>query len=163
MKGSFVILVTVLLLVANGCNSTGPYLRCYPGPARETNEVAVLKVQREFANRTAHVKKIDEEEFLKQYSYVNAREFELLPGSHTIEFSYTDGRGYSASNAVLTLSCVAGHVYELHVDRLYESMGKTFKTLTFGGTFYWTAWIIDAQTKDVVAGEKREEPRHWWE
>jgi len=58
--------------------------------------------------------------------------------------------------------CKAGGVYELHVAPVDEGLGRAL-AMGVGAKGHWTAWIIDADTKEVLAGEPRTTPSRWYE
>src|SRR5439155_8068004 len=76
------------------------------------------------------------------------------PGAHTLEVSYFNGSIKSINNSRLSFTCNAGGVYELHVAPVDEGFGRAL-AVGAGGKGHWTAWIIDADTKEVLAGKPR--------
>lgn len=160
----FAVIVAVIASGLTGCSTTGKRVRCYDGPVRPTNEVALLKVQRKVFQNSAIVQTVDDMDIRKGKSLNTAKEIELIPGSHSVGFCYIgSGGGTSVSNATLTFTAEAGGVYELHVAPIDEGAGKAFSLALSGGHFYWTGWIIDANTKNVLAGKPREDPLRWYE
>jgi hypothetical protein len=93
---------------------------------------------------------------------LNIKEAELLPGEHTLEVSYFNGGTESVRNTPLVFTCKAGNVYELHVAPIDEGFGGAV-ALAAGGRGHWTAWIIDANTKEVLAGQPRTTALRWYE
>lgn len=157
---------TCLALGLTGCATTGAHVVMYDGPQRSTNEVALLKVQQSVLSISAHVESVDDAPISKGKKHLNSntKEIEFLPGTHKLEFSYSDSNGgQSIINQVLTFTCKSGGVYELHVAPFHRSFGKVLTTSAFGGTGAWTGWILDAQSNDVIAGYRPEEPLRWYE
>lgn len=160
-------LVGMVCLAAGmtGCSTTGRHVRSYDGPPRPAGQVARLKLGRSSRGPSALVWSIDGRDLRQGRKWVwnTTAEIELTPGSHAVELSYWEPGLYSISNVTLAFVCEAGHGYELHVAPLDEGVCETLWKMTVGGRFRWTAWIIDAQTKAVVAGWRREEVLHWYE
>ena len=157
---------TCLALGLTGCATTGSHVVMYDGPHRSTNEVALLKVQQSVLSISAHVESVDDAPIGKGRKHLNnnTKEIELLPGTHKLEFSYSDSNGFeSITNRVLTFTCKSGGVYELHVSPFHQSFLKGLSTVAFGGRLPWTGWIIDAQSNEVIAGYRPEEPLRWYE
>jgi hypothetical protein len=151
-----------LSLVLSGCASTY-HVRWYDGPPRATNEVALVKVQFEFMGEVAQVKSIDGTPHgTGKLRGGYPHELELPAGEHTIGVGYYAGMAESTSAIKLTFTCQAGHVYELHVARINEGFSNTVG-VALGGSGHYTAWIIDSDTKEVLAGKPRTEPYHWYE
>lgn len=152
-------------LLLTGCRTTGRHVQWYEGTPLASTETALLKVQRGVFKESAIVEAIDGTSVRRgKKSVMNtAKEFELMPGTHSVEFSYvdTDG-GHSISNAVLSFACQAGEVYELHVALVNEGF-RAALSKAVGGNFKWTAWIVDTKTEEVMAGNRRDEPLHWYE
>ena len=71
--------------------------------------------------------------------------------------------GRSVSNAVLSFTCEPHHAYELYAAPEKRAFGEVLGTMVVGGTYNWTAWVIDCGNKKVVAGQPREESLHWYE
>ncbi len=146
-----------LVFAVTGCSSTGNPLRCYDGPTRATNEVALLKVERD--SFRAFVQRVDDKDINRGKTFIRntTTEIELLPGTHTLETAYADKHGrHSVRNAKLSFECENGHEYELCVAPDFETRGTMWRKEIFGGRSGWTAWIIDTQTKKAVAGQARE-------
>ena len=140
-------------LTLTGC-STGRQLRWYDGPPLPREQVAILKVQRAIFSESCPVEKIDGKRITRDRQFVrnNTRRIELLPGTHTLSVIFLDRPGHSTSNALLTATFKPGHTYELKAAQINESLGRTAWRHTFGGTYLWTAWILDSETKEIVAG-----------
>jgi hypothetical protein len=153
------------VIFLSGCSSTGKHVRWYPPPPRDAREIALLKVQHSVFYASALVETIDGEALRKEHWFTgnNTVEIELLPGSHTLGVAYVEGKTTSVSNAPLTATFEAGHTYDLRVAQLDAGAARTMVTAAFGGWGWWTAWITDVNTKEVVAGKPRLEPRRWYE
>ncbi len=165
-------LVAVALGLA-GCSSTGKHIRWYEGASLGSSEVAVLRIQRGLFQYSAFVEAIDGKSIRKLEHIAskegatldrnNTEEIELLPGIHSVEFGYYGGHAHSVSNAMLVVDFKAGRTYELHAARIDEGFMREFSKTLAGGYGYWTGWIIDAETKEVLAGKARTQPLRWYE
>jgi hypothetical protein len=158
-------LLAIMSLLLVGCGTTGKYVRAYQGTPANTNEVALLKVQKGFSF-TAIVEDVDGTPLNQGKWYVsnNTQELELLPGKHDLEVAYSDSNmGRSISNAPISFDAEAGKTYELHVAPLERSFGQGLRDQFTSAQFLWTLWILDTETKKVVAGQPRETPIHWYE
>lgn len=132
--------------VWSGCSSTGEHVRWYSGPPRPTNEIVILKIQRE--PYPALLQKIDGKPFRGDKLLVryNTKEIELSSGSHQIEVWFADTLGRRAySNIVLNVNFQLGHEYELHTASSDDnrSFGHDLKEQFIPDKAYWTAWISD--------------------
>ena len=155
----------VMPLMLAGCGTTGRHFQAYQGTPTNTNEVVLLKVQRNISFN-AIVETIDGISLKNGKWWVdnNTREIELLPGKHDLEVAYADSNNsHSISNAPISFVAEPGRAYELHVAPLERSFTKELLTSFPGGHFWWTLWITDAETKKVIAGEPRATPIHWYE
>jgi hypothetical protein len=156
-------LLICFVLGSAGCVT--PRFRGYEGSPRSNAEIAVVKVQFEFFKPSARIESIDGRLIQSKGHWgpaVNIKELELTPGTHTLEVSYFDGPIISISNASLTFNCKTGGVYELHVAPVDEGFARAL-AVGAGGKGHWTAWIIDAETKEILAGKPRTEPARWYE
>jgi hypothetical protein len=153
------IALIALALVWSGCATT--QMRLYDGPARESAEVAVLKVQWEVFEPSARIKTVDGTPVEKGPARI-IKEAELLPGTHTLEVGYFYQGVKSIQNATLTFTAKAGGIYELHVAPVDEGFGKMLG-MEFGARGHWTVWIVDADSKEVLAGTPRTKPLRWYE
>jgi hypothetical protein len=162
MQNRFTKLTLIFLALAcAGCTTAN--MRLYDGPPREHAEVAVLKVQRKAMGDSARIETIDGKPVEKGRAFaLNIKEAELLPGKHTSEVSYFNGGTTSINNIPLTFTCKAGGVYELRVAPIDEGFGSVV-AVALGGRGHWTAWIIDAETNEVLAGKPRTTPLQWYE
>jgi len=150
-----------LALICAGC--TTPHMRLYDGPSQSGAETAVLKIQWKLFEPSARIQSIDGRPVEKGRAFaLNLKEVELLPGAHTLEVSYFDGNIRSTNNATLTFTCKAGGIYELHVAPVDEGFGHAL-AVGAGGQGHWTAWIIDTDTVEVLAGDSRTAPLRWYE
>lgn len=167
-------LVTIMLagmaLVFIGCSTTGKHVRWYEGAPRDHCDIATLKVRRTLRySSMAFVESIDSKPLNKgnRRTANTTKEIELLPGKHTLEVSYGDANmGRSLSNVVISFNFQPGRVYELRVAPvapIHPSFGAGLKRILIGERYLWTAWIVDLQTNEVVAGRAREETLHWYE
>jgi hypothetical protein len=137
--------------------------RLYDGPPRERGGIALLKVQWSALGDSARIETIDGKPVEKGRLFaLNIKEAELLPGEHTLEVSYFDGNIRSLSSMPLTFTCKAGALYELHVAPVDEGF-KGSLYVAAGGKGYWTAWIVDSDTHEVLAGNPRTTPLRWYE
>ncbi len=156
--------IVAFALASSGCRSTGKHILAYEGPPRATNEVVLLMAQR--GSFWALVEKIDDSPINKTGKRIfnDTTEIELLPGSHSVEVGYYDvTKARSVENAKLTFICQLGHEYKLCVAPLHQSFGPFLKRMVIGGRFQWTAWIVDAQTGEVITGGPPPEDLRWYE
>ena len=153
-----------LILLALGCGGcTTANKRLYEGPPRERAGVGVLKVQWKPMGHSARIETIDGKPVEKGRALaLNIKEAELLPGEHTLEVSYFNGSTKSINNIRLVFTCKAGSVYELRVAPIDEGFGGTL-AVAVGGAGHWTAWIVDADTKELLAGKPRPTALRWYE
>jgi len=153
-----------LILLALGCaGCTTANKRLYEGPPRERAEVAVLKVQWKATGHSARIETIDDQPVEKGRAFaLNIKQAELLPGEHTLEVSYFNGPTTSINTIPLTFTCKAGGLYELRVAPIDEGFGGAV-AVAAGGRGHWTAWIMDADTKEVLAGKPRTTALRWYE
>jgi hypothetical protein len=79
-----------------------------------------------------------------------SQEVEVLPGLHTFEVSYVGGDSHSTSNVVVSLQVEAGRRYQIKAEPIRESFWKGI----IPGEGTWTAWVEDAATGAVVAGQR---------
>ena len=160
----FLLLRTVLVCLSFslvGCATT--QVRWYDGPPRSRDEIAVLKAQHEMWGESAFVKSIDGTPMGKgKYRWYNPHEIEFQPGEYTVEAAYFTGVVQGVSPIKLTFNCQAGHAYELHVAKIDEGFWGEVR-LSLGGHGHYTAWIIDSETKVVLAGKPRTEAYKWYE
>jgi hypothetical protein len=174
MKGNVFILTVMILLAAlllTGCRTTGEHINWYQGQPRPTNEVSLVKFQRDpLTHRTVLIWKVDGTDISKRPDLVDSHEtvginnttqMELLPGMHTLELAYARDNEQSIQNIPINLNCQAGHVYDAFVTRIYNDKDHPDRfhlfSLKYGfdsETFYLAAWIVDEQTDEVVAGER---------
>ncbi|HEY5298677.1 MAG TPA: hypothetical protein VIK59_12225 [Verrucomicrobiae bacterium] len=138
-----------ILFMATGCKTTGNYVRWYDGPPAETNKVALLKVQRDIWTVTLTVDKIDGQSLTTNKFVANVTsKIELMPGQHELWVSYRDADD-KRSTADMQISFLAemGKTYELRGAPLESSFGKAFTRALFFQHWYWTLWIVDAETR----------------
>jgi hypothetical protein len=154
-----------ILFVATGCKSTGRYVRWYVGPPLETNKIALLRVQKNVLTVVLTVDKIDGLSLTKSKFMGNiASTIELMPGQHELWVSYRDSDdNRSTTDAKLSFVAEPGKIYELRGAPLERSFGKAIGQELLFQHWYWTSWIINAETKKVVAGIPRKTPLHWYE
>jgi hypothetical protein len=158
------VLISILFATV-GCETTGQHVQWYSGPPKETNKIALLKVQRDGWTVTLTVDKIDGQPLAKgKFMGNNTAKIELLPGLHDLDVSYRDDNdNRSTSDDRISFVAEAGKTYELRGAPLERSFTKDLlQSLTFQH-WYWTVWIIDTKTQKVVAGTARETPLHWYE
>ena len=153
-----------VLFVATGCK-TNSYVRWYDGPPVQTNQVALLNVQRDIWTVTLTVDKIDGQPLVTNKFVTNVTsKIELMPGEHDLWVSYRDsGDNRSTADAQITFFAEMGKAYDLRGAPLERSFGKEFTQTLFFQHWYWTLWIVDAETKKVIAGNPRKTPLHWYE
>lgn len=138
-------------------------MRLYEGPPRGRAEVAVLKIQWKATGHSARIETIDGKPVEKGRAFaLNIKQAELLPGEHTLEVSYFNGGTTSINNIPLVFTCKAGGVYELRVAPIDEGFGGAL-AVAAGGRGRWTAWIMDSDTKEVLAGRPRTTALRWYE
>jgi hypothetical protein len=155
--------LTLLFLVLGCAGCATPHMRLYDGPARASAETAVLKIQWNPLGPSARIESINGKSLQKGRVFaVNLKQVELLPGTHTLEVSYFHGPASSINNATLTFTCKAGGLYELHAAPIDEGFGRAF-SVAVGGRGHWTAWIIDAESQEILAGEPRTTALRWYE
>src|SRR5262249_13844206 len=146
------------------CGSSPKYVRWYPGPPKGSKEVALLTVQQAFFHASSRVESIDGQPLTRQFYTLNrTREIELLPGSHTLAVAYYEGSYHSISNLFLSGDFQASQTYNLRAEPIDAGLAHALLTAAFRGKGWWTAWITDTNTQEVVAGVPRLEPRRWYE
>jgi hypothetical protein len=165
MKVIAVWIFLVLAAAVTGCSTTGRHVQWYPGQPLETNQVALLKVQRDFGGINVPVDKINGESITKKLKCYNntAKEIELLPGQYDLSVCYLNTDCHSTEDVQLSFTAEAGKIYKLQAASEEMSFGKLVALEAAGGQSTWTAWIVDAATGKVVAGQPREAPFHWYE
>lgn len=156
----FVWLVLTIALFSTGCAGTPKYLRWYDGPPLESNKVAVVKIHQDPWHYSALVDVIDGAPIRKSkgLQFNNTETIELLPGKHQLEVAYIGTDGHSISPAIVDFTAKAGHVYELCAAPEKRTSEQGLGAIFFGARYHWTVWIIDSGTKEIVGGEKWEEP-----
>lgn len=161
----FALMIMAVVIAVTGCSTTGKHLAWYDGPAKATNEVSLLKIQRSFPfGRSVLVWTIDGKSISKGRQFNNTREVELLPGTHTVGVVYVSGSTRPPTKSLpVTFTGQSGHTYALHMAPVEEGLGSNLKKATFGGAFFVTAWIIDESNGEVVAGERRSNSIKWHE
>ena len=152
-------LVAVLLgisLLWMGCRTTGEHINWYQGPQRATNEVGLLKLPRDLVNgHTVFVHTIDGTNLSKTFTVNNTTHIELLPGNHTLGLWFLAGTEQSLSEYKISFNCEAGHVYGAYMSPTQVTQHDLDKMeFLWGGKFPMTAWIVDGQTEQVVAGHR---------
>jgi hypothetical protein len=151
----------LLMLGCAGCTTANKQL--YEGLPREKGGVAVLEVQWNVIGDSARIETIDGKPVEKGRAFaLNIKTAELLPGEHTLEVSYFNGSTKSINNIPLTFTCKAGGVYKLCVAPIDEGFGSSV-AVAAGGKGHWTAWIMDSNTKEVLAGMPRTTAPRWYE
>ena len=161
----FCVVLMVSFFVA-GCGTTGRHVQWYAGAPMGTNNVARLKIQRDFGGINLMVDDIDGLPLNHGKWYVgnNTREIELLPGRHYLMVSYDDSNGgRSMGDARIGFPAEAGKTYQMRGAPEEKSYGTEMRLAFLGGQFVWTLWILDVETGKVVAGEPRLAPFHWYE
>ena len=138
------ILVLSMLVLSSGC---GVVTKCYPGPQRELNELAILYM------KDAEIKDVDGQ-LMAVYSM--NQEYHLLPGSHEIRVRYSAvaGGGYYYSSRLFEITHLfeAGHVYVAQGMRV--SKDKVAIEIVRKGTIEEMA---------PVMAERQNSPCHWKE
>jgi hypothetical protein len=87
-------------------------------------------------------------------SVMKTQEVELAPGTHVLEIGYVDGTERSVTNARLVLDAKPGGRYQAGASGIHEGFFSEFGKGLVGGEGRWTAWIEDAKTREVVAGQR---------
>jgi hypothetical protein len=158
MMAALILLGISLLLT--GCGTTSEHINWYQGQMRATNEIGLIKFWRSFPydGPNVFVFSIDGTNISKGFTVNNTKEVELLPGMHTLGLrficEFQDDIMSSVSNCLISFNCESGHVYDAYMSPF--PTGKEFwnKIGFWGGRFYLTAWIVDEQTEEVVAGRR---------
>jgi hypothetical protein len=87
-------------------------------------------------------------------------EIRVLPGEHTIGVSYRGGKGgdleISTQEALLAFVAEPGRTYAVHAARVKGDGWKELRYELLGGRGIWTAWVTDAASGQLVAGQKPE-------
>lgn len=150
-----------LMMGLVGC--TTAHTRLYEGSPRGHADIALLKIQWSLVEPSARIETIDGTPVEKGRAFAkNIQEAELLPGAHALEVSYFYGSTKSIDNSKMTATFKAGGIYELHVAPVDEGFRGAL-AVGAGGKGHWTAWIIDAGTKVVLAGQPRTTSLRWYE
>jgi len=151
-------LVAVLLgisLLWMGCRTTGEHINWYQGPQRATNEVGLLKLPHDLVNgHTVFVHTIDGTNLSKTFTVNNTTQIELLPGNHTVGLWFLCGNWHSLSECKISFNCEGGHVYGAYISPTQISKHAMDVKDFWGGKCLLTAWIVDGQTEQVVAGHR---------
>ncbi len=139
-----------------GCGTTGEHINWYQGPQRATNEVGLLTVPRDMMKgHTILIRSIDGTNVSKAFVYNNSTHIELLPGNHTLGLWFLAGTEQSLSEYKISFNCEAGHVYGAYMSPTQVTQHDLDKMeFLWGGKFPMTAWIVDGQTGQVVAGHR---------
>ncbi len=159
----------MLVLVVTGCKTAVTHVRWYPEPARSTNEIALLKPQRSAFRGFVFVQKINGEPLLKEPEKVRnrVREIALLPGKYELMVGWLvptgNGVAHSLADIPVSFTAEAGKVYQVRASSLEKTFGQSMRLAIAGGTYGWTAWIIETGTGAVVGGIPRETPLRWHE
>lgn len=135
-RSIFVLLV--LSLLATGCKT----IQTYDGNRLPSDQVAKLTCASSYyfvASRSCYIQKVDGRTFPD-----SGKDVDLLPGKHEIVVflkttAHTNRRRAYKGPQIFSFVAVAGHVYT--VDGNWFSGGHPM-------------WIIDEQTKEIVAGTK---------
>src|SRR5688572_17486580 len=113
MKAMLQLFCLMLVLAVAGCKTTERHVRWYPGPPLSTNEIARLKIQRDFGGVNVPVNKINGEPLAKDPKRGNVtKEIELLPGNYDLMVGYfvptPNGISQSLSDAPISFTAEAG-------------------------------------------------------
>ena len=180
MKGSvFISIFTMLLatLTLTGCRTTGKHINWYQGQPRATNEVSLVKFQRDpLSHRTVLIWKVDGTDIRKRPDLIdshkivgmnNTTQLELLPGMHTLELAYVRDNERSVQNIPIKITFEAGHIYDVFMARISNDKDYPekfhFFSLKYGfgkESFYLAVLVVDEQTGEVVAGERHS--KYWF-
>jgi hypothetical protein len=151
MRDSNTILVVVASIAAlTGCASTKRISLASTEPA---SAAAIVRADWQMLGRKLSVEKIDGlqvRESSWQMPFIT--EAEIPPGVHTIEVSFNEGNIKSISNVVLRLDAQPSGTYQIHAAELPEGFWSELGKAFIGGTGRWTAWVVDTNTGQVVAG-----------
>ena len=158
-KVIFLAALLVISLLGSGCRTTGKHLNWYQGSQRATNEVALLKLPRNpMSGYSLIIDTIDGTNVSKIFTINNTTQIELLPGKHTIGVFFMAGNWRSVTDIKISFDCEASHVYGVFVSPTQISRHgmevKDFLGGIWGGKCLLTAWIVDGNTKKVVAGQR---------
>ena len=150
-------IVFAVLVFSTGCAGTPKYLRWYDGPPLESKKVSVLKIDLD-SWHAAMVDEIDGASIRKSKGpeFNNTETIELLPGKHQLSVAYMDTHGHSRFPAILSFKAEEGHLYKLYAASEKRKSAQGLGSILFGGKYYWTAWIIDSESNELVAGAKLE-------
>lgn len=156
----------IIALLCAGCSVT-KVARLYPGPEQTEEKIAIVRGEDDF-NGAVFIEKVDgvalnEGEFRyfsPAFGPPRVIEVHVLPGPHVIEVSWLRGWGRSISNATVAIDVEAGRRYEVWADNIPpDSRLKRVGLAVFGGRSSWTAWVVDAASKQIVAGHPPGEAR----
>lgn len=164
MKYLLFIFLPALLTV--GCKTTGHRVQWYDGAPMNKDQVALLKLQRDFGGVNLRVDTIDGKRLNKGKWYIlnNTEEVELLPGNHDFTVGYSDGNGgESISDLPVGFNAETNKIYRMQAARGERTFGQELSMDLFGGRFPIMLWVTDEETGKVVAGKRREAPIHWYE
>jgi hypothetical protein len=152
-------IVFAIVVFSTGCAGTPKNLRWYDGPPLESKKVSVLKIDLDRWH-AAMVDEIDGASIRKSKGpeFNNTETIELLPGNHQLSVAYIDTHGHSLSPAILSFKAEEGHFYKLYAASEKTKSAQGLGAILFGGKYYWTAWIIDSESNEVVAGAQWEAP-----
>jgi hypothetical protein len=153
-------IVFAIVVFSTGCAGTPKNLRWYDGPPLESKKVSVLKIDLD-PWHAAMVDEIDGASIRKSKGpeFNNTETIELLPGKHQLSVAYMDTHGHSLSPAILSFKAEEGHLYMLYAASEKRKPDQGLGSILFGGKYYWTAWIIDSESNELVAGAKWETAR----
>jgi len=162
----FAFLTLLLGFMVSGCSTTDSHVQWYQGPQKSADKVAILHIQRDFAEVHLTVDSIDGALLNKGKSYVlnTTKEVELLPGHHDFMVAYSDSNNErSISDAKIGLDAYPGKVYSMYGARADVGFAMALRLALIGGRSTWILWIVDDSTGKVVAGQSRNPRYHWYE
>jgi hypothetical protein len=123
------VVAATISLLTSGC---GGMTQTYEGPKKAAGDVAILRTNvGELTFQTAWIDRVDDKNLVRAYS-----EIELLPGPHSVRIQLSSG--FLRASRTVAFEAKGGHTY-----RVKGLMGRA-------GT---SAWLEDAATGEIVAGE----------
>ena len=138
-----------LALLLAGC--PGERVRVPGAAAVAEDQVAIVRGVRTYG-RAVFINSVDG--VALSGSAMKTQEVELAPGRHALTIGYVDGYEHSVTDVSLVLDAKAGGRYQAGASGIHEGFWSEFGKSFAGGGGRWTAWIEDAKTSEVVAGQR---------
>jgi len=149
----------VLTLCCGGCFGH-KVMRAYAGAERPSTEVAVITAADGGSAPGEGVAFIVEVDGVRVQEggmiWDRVSEVTVEPGRHVLHVSFKRGETTATTLGVLMITAEAGKRYEVHAAEVLEGFGGALKQ-AFTGRGRWRTWAIDAQTGEVIAGQKPEQ------